>query len=1071
MTQAHHFASRTLTATAYAILVIFLLALLSNRGFSQGSDAKKPEVVEPAEPDRVVEGIDPLKKVALTSHLPLWASRERDLGSVSPDLKLDHLTVLLSRPPQREQAFRELLEAQQNPMSAHFHQWLTPDQIGREFGASDHDLAAVSAWLESKGLRIQGISKSRTIVTFSGTTSAVGAALSTAFHIFAAGSGQISNAKETRKLVSIVSEPEIPAALAPVIKSFSGLSEIPVRPHVLSGVASQSELPGFTNCNSRGECAHFVSPADFATIFDVNPLYKTGFSGNGQRIGIIGRSRVANSDIEQFEQATGIDNQDPNVLIPPDGTDPGVTNNGDQLEATIDVTRAVGTAPEAGIDLIVSADSVTASGIYIASQYEVDTVLDPVANISFGACEADAGVAGVQLWDSLASQAAAEGISIFVSSGDAGAAGCDENNATPPATQTLSPNYICSSSYLTCVGGTEFNDTADPGQYWSSTNGSFLLSALSYIPEGGWNEPTTTNSSGAVVYQASSSGGGVSSVIIKPVWQTGVGIPSDGFRDTPDVAFPSAAHDAYFACYAANGGDCSKGYFEYFFGTSTAAPSMAGVTAILNQVVGYSQGNLNPALYRLAADPSMNIFHDTTIATSGVTTCSLATPSMCNNSTPSPTALTGGLEGYQLQTGYDQVTGLGSVDVANLVDAIAASPLAAATVLLAVDASALTTGQTFTATVQVNGSGPVPTGRVELLSSEGAPLATMTLTNGAAVFTGQSITIPGVYVLSAKYLGDATYQGTYSNSLGLVVTAAPSSLVPTMTLTASSANITTAQSLTLTAAVAGGGPVPTGTVQFSFSGIGNANTGNLSSPVQLVNGVATTSGQFFLAPGNYQVGSQYSGDANYQGAYSFGVLIAVTALPETFTLTAPPLTIAPGATTGNSTVITVTPQNNFTGTINFTCSVSPQGGGVFFDTPTCALTSSSLSLNSSQPSATLTAVFTTTAPSGAGNVAAHHRPAPPQSRSTWQSIGEGAILTGLLLIPAGFRRKFVFDKWISLGIILLSTALWIGCGGGGPGGSSSNPTNPGTSPGAYTVTIGGTSGTTTVSTTFTLTVK
>jgi hypothetical protein len=265
--------------------------------------------------------------------------------------------------------------------------------------------------------------------------------------------------------------------------------------------------------------------------------------------------------------------------------------------------------------------------------------------------------------------------------------------------------------------------------------------------------------------------------------------------------------------------------------------------------------------------------------------------------------------------------------------------------------------------------------------------------------------------------------------------------------------------------------MPTGTVQFSFLGIGNADTGNLGAPVQLVNGVATTSGQFFLAPGNYQVQSQYSGDANYQGAYSFGIIIAVTALPQTFALTAPSLTIAPGTTTGNSTVITVTPQNNFTGTINFTCSVAPQGGGVFFDIPTCALTNSVLSINSSQPSASLTAVFTTTAPSGAGNVAALHRPAPRQSRSTWQSIGEGAILTGLLLIPAGFRRKSVFGKWTSLGAILFSTALWIGCGGGGPGGSSSNPTNPGTSVGAYIVTIGGTSGTTTVSTTFTLTVQ
>ena len=380
-----------------------------------------------------------------------------------------------------------------------------------------------------------------------------------------------------------------------------------------------------------------TSPDDFSVIYDVNNSYL----GLDQTIAIIGRSRVYEPDLQNFESLTGITFGTPTVIVPPNGQDPGQPAgpggeaSGDQLEATLDVMRAGSVAQGASIDLVISADNDDAgiNGIRVAASYVVDSnpVIAQVMNVSFGACEADRNASDVQFRDTVFSQ---------------GAAGCDTYFETPPRTQIASPNYICASSYSTCVGGTEFADASDPSQYWSSTNNGYLESALGYIPEGGWNEPL--NSQGDT--QAASSGGGVSMYIATPSWQTGTGVPGTEGRYTPDIAFSASGHDGYFGCLAASGGthpgNCvvtdGEFYFEYFYGTSAAAPDMAGITALLNQKLGGPQGELNQRLYQLAANPTNAVFHDVTVATSGVSGCVVTTPSMCNNSTPSPTGLTGG---------------------------------------------------------------------------------------------------------------------------------------------------------------------------------------------------------------------------------------------------------------------------------------------------------------------------------------------------------------------------------------------------------------------------------------------
>jgi pseudomonalisin len=587
--------------------------------------------------------------VELAGHVPGWVLGARDLGALAPDVPIGQVTAVLARSPETQAAWDAWVVAQRTPGSPSYHHWLTPEEIAARFGASPADIDRTSAWLAANGLHVDRVSRSGMMVTFSGTAGSVGLALQTELHGFDLGG-------EPR--ISAVLEPKIPATLAGVVRFFAGLSTSSPR---AGGHGKPGIRPDYTSFGS-----HYIAPSDFATIYDLGPVYAEGLDGTGQTIALVGRSRVAPTDISEFQTATGLPVVAATVIIPPTGIDPGTPGNDDQLEATIDVTRAGSVASGATIDLVVSGtpSSSMLNGLGIAIEYAVDNDTAPILSISFLECEQTAGNTWTQFYATLFQQAATQGMSVFVSSGDSGVAGCDQQGATPPATQVASTNYFCASGSVTCVGGTEFADTASPGTYWNPTNTSVLGSAKSYIPEGGWNEPLSPLDEP----QVWASGGGVSIYVTKPSWQSGTGVPADGYRDTPDIAFSASEHDGYYACYAAGGvGDCAEGEYEYVYGTSAAAPSMAGIAAIANQKVGSPQGNLSPLLYTLAAGPSASaVFHDVTIATSGVTSCT-ALPSMCDNSTAGPTGVSGGLAGYTVGVGFDQATGWGSLDVASFI--------------------------------------------------------------------------------------------------------------------------------------------------------------------------------------------------------------------------------------------------------------------------------------------------------------------------------------------------------------------------------------------------------------------
>ncbi len=823
-------------------------------------------------------GADLRPTTRLAGHLPAWARPANDAGPI-PDASTLHLDIILKRPAAQQAAFDTVLAAQQNRKSPLFHAWLTPTQIGSLYGPAQSDLDSLTAWLTAQGLQIDELTPSHTFVRVSAPAASVARAFSTSFRLFTLADG--------RQLRSATAEPAIPSALTGLISAIHGLNDAPELPASHGGTASfqPASSSGASPQYSSGGGNHYLTPGDFNTIYDV-PATPT--SGTGQRIAVIGRSQVNPLDVTNFQALIGQPAKLPNTIVAVANGNPGQAGGGDQLEATLDVQRTLGEVPGAQTDLVIASN--TYGGISAAAQYNVQTLLDPVMNISFGACEANVSYASVEFWTLLFSQAAAEGISSFVSAADSGVDTCAQDFTTPPASQVASINYICSSGFVTCVGGTEFNDTANPAQYWASSNSANRSSALSYIPEGVWNEPTTGN---PPVFQIAGGGGGVSIYTPKPAFQAGPGVPADGFRDVPDLSFSSSAHDGYFACYALGGYPCTvtngSFFYGYFYGTSDAAPGMASITALLNQQAGSPQGNLNPLLYRLAATPANGAFHDTTVASSGVTNCTAAVPSLCNNSTASPTALTGGEPGYLLTTGYDQASGLGSLDVAKFLAAVAVTGTPTS-VALTGSSGNIPSGQSLTFSISVNPVGAstaTPTGTIQLYAN-GNPLGSpVTLSGGKA-----SVTLPdslpiGANLVTATYTGDPTFSAANSNVLALLIVGGTA---PSATLVTSNPNPTVTNQFTIitvtVSPAAGSGATPGGNVTLLRNNL-------LYSTSVLYKG--TASFKVLLSAATYNFSASYTGDGTY--ASSISPVLQLVSAPGSSTTTLSGATSLPAGST------------------------------------------------------------------------------------------------------------------------------------------------------------------------------
>ena len=671
-----------------------------------------------AQEDRITGPLDRSRTVLLKGNVHPKAQAQYDRGPVEPSFELGYVTLLLKPSPGQQAALEQLLAEQQDPSSPHYHKWLTPEQYAERFGLSPSDVAAMVSWLQSEGLAVNDIARGRHWIAFTGTAGQIGSAFHTGIRRYIVeGEAHFANA----------SEPSVPAALAAVISGLRGLDDFDPKPMYKFVPASD---PAY---NSGG--GHYLAPDDFAAIYNLNPLYSAGIDGAGQKIAIAGRTDINLSDIQAFRRRFNLPANDPQMVLY--GPDPGI-NSSDLGEADLDVEWSGAVARNATIVYVYS------KSVDTAAQYAVDQNLAPVLSFSYGACEPSNSPA----FRSIAQQASSQGITWLAASGDSGAAGCDKAFSSAQATKGLAVTFPASIPEITAVGGTMFNEGS--GTYWDPTNGPNLGSALSYIPETAWNESGTGG--------LAASGGGASVLFSKPSWQTGPGVPNDNARDVPDVALSAAAHDGYTGV--------TGGRNVFYSGTSAPTPSFAGIAALLNQYLvsagAQAQpglGNINPALYRLALSTT-DVFRD---ITTGDNLVACAKNGLnCQN----------GSLGYKAGSGYDLVTGLGSVDAYQLVTQWNNQPGRTTTTLTADSTTITVNGAVkLTAAVRAASGSGTPSGTVSFnVADTSLGSAPLTVSGGTAtaILTVSASQLPvGAGAVWAIYGGDGSFSGS---SASLTVT-------------------------------------------------------------------------------------------------------------------------------------------------------------------------------------------------------------------------------------------------------------------------------------------------------------
>jgi hypothetical protein len=973
-----------------ALLRMLVLALLATVSAPFAHSQAAPHITQQIDA-RVVT---PLKG----SVHPLVRNGAADLGAVPDSTPTGRITLLLKRPQEQEQALQQFLSEVHRKDSPNYHKWLTPAQFGQQFGVADSDMSAVSSWLESQGLKVEKTPSGKNVIQFSGTAGQVGAAFHTSLHTYSV-KGQIHHANS--------SELRIPAALSPVIAAVGPLNDFYPRPlYRLLGTAefnpkSHQLTPRFTL--SVPDFSLGLAPEDLATQYDIAPLYGQGVTGIGQTIGIINDSNIDLSLVAAYRKLFKLDADPskpnlPQVVV--DGNDPGV--NGDSIEAYLDVEVSGAIAPQATIRLYTSAGSDYSDGLSLAIARAIEDDSASVLSLSFGGCEAFNAPFGDAFYNSEWEQAAAQGQTVMVSSGDGGSADCDLAGSEF-AEFGRQVNGLGSTPWNIAVGGTDFyypGGLSSVFNFWSQTNDGNNGSLLKSLPEQPWNNSIYGKNLGSA-NEVVGGGGGQSACAIpgsgndpltgitvtlggsatlldcaqytgypKPAWQSGPGVPADGVRDLPDVSMFAANGDNgsfYVTCESA--GDCTSDVLGStqlqvtgIGGTSAAAPVFAGVMALVNQRYG-PQGQANTVLYPLAQQVPA-AFHDVAVGSNNAP-CS-PTTQLSLECVPDTSGGTFSIGGFNAAAGYDLASGLGSVDVNQLVANWGKLTFEDTRTSLSASSTVLAHGQSVMLYTNVTGNrhGGTPTGNVSLVTSlpqyasRGLGVIPLNAAGDGAITT--NLLPGGTYSLTAQYAGNAKYNGSQSAPISLTISPERSVIRPTThayTLSYPGGRPT----LTDLGPITNGATYPYGTVFFvdlqitgSREVAGSAATPATGSTTLLdygvpisVNSIDVTGSSSYqnleLPLGRHSFQYAYSGDSSYfptsqtspAGPLNFTVAQAPSIITSAQTL---PISVNIGGTFVYQVLVSgVGGGAPPTGEVTFTfgnlppqvVTLRPQGGGSF----------------------------------------------------------------------------------------------------------------------------------------------
>ncbi len=1084
--------------TAPFLIVLLAFALIAPASLrAQFGAAPAPRLTAPIDETRLV----PLKG----SVLP--AIRSQQSSEAAPDgFKLDRMMLQLKRSDAQQANLKQWLDDQQNPKSPRFHQWLSPQEYGSRFGAAPEDIATITEWLQSHGFTVDAVSNARNILTFSGTQ----ASLRNAFHTEMRGY-TIRNEHHWAN----ASEVKIPAALAPVVGGIVSLNDVrrhanhrdPVllkknelgskwtqvgqwSPQVVAASGNRP-APQFTAYSGNTQ-VYLLAPYDFATVYNLQPLWNAGLDGTGQTIAITARSNVNPADIAAFRAEYGLPATKLNVIFPT-GVDPqtGATTGdyNDESETDLDVEWSGAVAKGATIDLVATPSTSTTDGTDISDEYIVDEDLASVMSVSYGTCEFDLQQSGNLFFYEIWQQAAAEGITVTVATGDYGPATCDEDFAAEGDTVAIAGdtvNGIASTPYNVAVGGTDFKTyNTVPGEFWSPTNDpTTLASVQAYVPESPWDDSCQNpellawlNANGGgyantaavcglgpTIYQNFEGGGGGASNCInatspyeqtectqgypKPSWQSAIpGVPSDNARDIPDVSLfaangnfnsllPYCQSDAL-----ATGSTCATS-IEGAGGTSFASPAFAGIMAIVNQQMQGPQGVANYSLYKLGTKQ----FNDSSLAS--CTTSTVASGNACyfydlaegsdavpcSGGSSGSTGCVNQVLGWNAGVGYDLASGIGSVNAYNLVTAwpSAASNLLTSATSLTVAPTTIY-GTSLTASISVapaSAGSSTPSGPVVIQVDGQVYSLGAELSNGSTTVSIPAIPV-GTHQVTAAYGGDAVFAESDSAVSTLVVSKA----TPAVALAATRGSVAQGQNITLSAAlqvVTDGNP-PGGSVTFTdnttYKVLGTSPVVTATDPVtgQSASAATLIVGSDVLGSGANVIAASYSGDISYNPIIS-NTVTATYAQPFTASITPGSLQMSAAAVASGSVTINLTPAAGSTlqaSAFGFNC------GGSLPPGVSCSFSPATLGSSGAVTSTLTVQVNTAQIPTGA-----------PEDRHSGRldMIALSGLAGFLLTFALGKRSRNQLRLLAALVVGVTASCVVLGCGhSGAPAPITSGP--------------------------------